>query len=74
MLTMQMQMSQNSEAMMLDQMTTKFDFQEYGIDIGHMPQYELFDEQLTVMENIRFVGKLKGLNDKEFQNNTKILV
>jgi ABC-type multidrug transport system ATPase subunit len=74
MLSMEAPMSGPSEALIMNKETTEFDLKEKGHEVGLCPQHDAINDNLTVLENLVFMARLKGLNKNEYNNNCTMLL
>lgn len=64
----------SGKASLMDQNIKTIDFSLVGRQIGLMSQHETGVEELTVSENLQFMARVKGLTEKEFTNNKKLIL
>ena len=64
----------SGKASLMDQNIRTIDFSLVGRQIGLMSQHETGVEELTVSENLQFMARVKGLTEKEFTNNKKLIL
>ena len=64
----------SGEASLIDQNVRNVDFSIMGRQIGLMSQHETVVGEMTVNENLQFMARIKGLTEKEFANNKKLIL
>lgn len=64
----------NGDIAILDQNIRDINMSLVGRQIGLLSQHETIMDELSVEENLEFMARIKGLTDKEFKNNRKIIL